>query len=332
MWLLIFFILITIFIIRKILECLSISKIKGKAVVITGCDTGFGHEAAIKCAKNGMIVFAGCLLIDSFKELENKCRKFDGEIFCFLINVADDESVKKGSEIVRNIMHDKEIDGLHGLIVNAGILGDCGPFDWMSTKEYKRVFEINTFGGMRTIEYFKEDIKKGKGRIIITASICGRIAIPNIGPYTCSKYAMEAFADVLRNEMRPFGVKVICLEPGFFKTPLIKEDAVVNMLDCVYKKCDDSIKNQYGIEYFNYIVKTTKGHLYNRSSSNYKLVSDAYYHSLISYWPYPRYQIGFDSRFIYIPISYSPTEIFDMFVALYMIVTRAPKPKGFDND
>uniref|UniRef100_A0A0K0FDA8 Estradiol 17-beta-dehydrogenase 2 n=1 Tax=Strongyloides venezuelensis TaxID=75913 RepID=A0A0K0FDA8_STRVS len=328
MWLIIVTVFVVIIGVRKFLELLTIDDVKGKAVVITGCDSGFGHDTSIKCCQNGMIVFSGCLTRDGANELEKRCSNMEGKLYTFIIDVGDDDSMRSGCEKVKQIMKKIGIYSIYGLIVNAGILGDCGPFDWISTKEYKRVFEVNTFGGMRTVECFKELVKKCRGRIIITTSICGRLVIPNIGPYTCSKFAMEAFCDILRVEMEPFGVKVICIEPGFFKTPLTKPETTVKMLERVYNNCSDNIKQQYGKEYFNYIVKQTKGHLHNRSSSNHQLVVDTYYWSLISNHPYPRYQVGFDSKYIYIPLSFIPTEISDLFVKIYMLITGAPKVIG----
>ncbi|CEF62393.1 Short-chain dehydrogenase/reductase SDR family and Glucose/ribitol dehydrogenase family and NAD(P)-binding domain-containing protein [Strongyloides ratti] len=330
MWFIIVTILVIIIGIRKFLEILTIDDIKGKVVVITGCDSGFGYETAIKCCQNGMIVFGGCLTNLGATELEKRCNKMEGKLFTFIVDVSDDDSMKSGCEKVKQIMKKLLISNIYGLIVNAGILGDCGPFDWLSTKNYKDVFEVNTFGGIRTVEHFKELIKKSNGRIIITTSVCGRVAIPNIGPYSCSKYAMEAFCDILRLEMKPFNVKVICIEPGFFKTPLTKTDNITKMLERVYNNCSDNIKQQYGKDYFNFIVKQTKEHLIYRSSSNCHLVSEAYFRSLVSYLPYSRYQIGFDSKYVFIPLSFIPTEISDLLAQLFMLIKGAPKIVGIN--
>lgn len=81
---------------------------------------------------------------------------------------------------------------------NAGIASINAPDDWLNVDHYKKVMEVNSYGVIRTCHAFKPLIKKAKGRIVIITSICARVCLPNVGPYSVSKFAVGAYADVLR--------------------------------------------------------------------------------------------------------------------------------------
>lgn len=62
--------------------------------------------------------------------------------------------------------------------------------------------------------------------MVTVASICARVGLPGLGPYSVSKYGVSAYCDVIRQELRPFGISVHVLEPGFFNTPLINREKI----------------------------------------------------------------------------------------------------------
>lgn len=128
-----------------------------------------------------------------------------------------------------------------------------GPDDWCSTKEYLASLNVNTLGAVRVCHNFLPLIKKSKvesflscvgltkgavfspprrlkdphfeGRVVTMGSTAGRLHGLYVGPYVTAKFAVEAYMDCLRLEMRPFGVSVHILEPGAFKTELLSEQA-----------------------------------------------------------------------------------------------------------
>lgn len=81
---------------------------------------------------------------------------------------------------------------------NAGVANVNAPDDWLTVDDYKSTAEVNLHGVIRTCQTFKPLIKKTKGRIVIITSSIGRLALPALGPYAVSKFAAEAYADVLR--------------------------------------------------------------------------------------------------------------------------------------
>ena len=105
------------------------------------------------------------------------------------------------------------------MINNAGIaIG--GPVEALTLTNWRDIFDVNVFAVVSITNRFLPLIRAAKGRIVNIGSISGRIASPYLGPYCASKFAVRAFSDSLRREMRSFGVKVILVEPGPISTPI----------------------------------------------------------------------------------------------------------------
>lgn len=88
--------------------------------------------------------------------------------------------------------------GLWGLVNNAGIIGQLGQVVWLEVDDYKKCFDVNLHGLIDTTVTFLPLIKRERGRIVNIASIFGRTAATSIAPYVLSKYAIEAYSDILR--------------------------------------------------------------------------------------------------------------------------------------
>jgi NAD(P)-dependent dehydrogenase (short-subunit alcohol dehydrogenase family) len=104
------------------------------------------------------------------------------------------------------------------LINNAGYAG-AGFVEEISMEEYRKQFETNVFGVIAVTKAFLPVMRKQKyGCIINVSSISGKVAFPGLSPYIASKHAIEGWSESLRLEMQPFGVKVVLIEPGSYKT------------------------------------------------------------------------------------------------------------------
>jgi 11-cis-retinol dehydrogenase len=137
------------------------------------------------------------------------------------------------------------------LVNNAGSLGVNGPDDWLIIDDYQKVMDINAMGVIRVSQKFKPLVKKAKGRMVTVASVLGRVALKSAGPYCMSKYACEAYMDVLRQEMRDFGVTVHILEPGTFcQTGIHEINAMDKLQEMVWNRTSDSTKSEYGPTFF----------------------------------------------------------------------------------
>ena len=109
-----------------------------------------------------------------------------------------------------------------GLVNNAGIQ-EIGAIETLPMDRVRGIFETNLFGPVRLIQLVLPGMRKaGAGRIVTVGSMNGKFTWPGTGYYCGTKHALEAISDSLRYELRPFGVDVVLLEPGFVKTPLGK--------------------------------------------------------------------------------------------------------------
>lgn len=187
------------YIIFKILKYLvqipKLGSLSEKWILITGCDTGFGHLAAKRFIETGINVFAGCLTEKGENEIRKICTHTD-RLITFHLDVTDSESINKALVLVKKKLPPGK--GLWGLINNAGVSGPLGAIDWITVKSYKRVLDVNLLGLINTTTKFLPLIKQDKGRIVNTASIAGRYATPYLGPYSITKYGVESFSDALR--------------------------------------------------------------------------------------------------------------------------------------
>ncbi|KAJ7317796.1 hypothetical protein JRQ81_003958 [Phrynocephalus forsythii] len=153
-----------------------------------------------------------------------------------------------------------------------------------------------------------------RGRVVNVTSVAGRMSYHG-GGYSPSKFALEAFSDSLRRELRPFGVRVSIIEPGSFLTGV----SSISSFLAIWKAVPAEIKELYGQEYWNNFHKTFVGGGWRKT--NLSLVTDCMEHALTSRYPRSRYSAGWDAKLFFIPLSYMPAAVGD-FVMTY----RWPKP------
>jgi NAD(P)-dependent dehydrogenase (short-subunit alcohol dehydrogenase family) len=133
-----------------------------------------------------------------------------------LIDVTDGASIEAAAKQVREAVGEK---GLAGLINNAGVVVS-GPLEFVPLDELRQQIEINVIGQVAVTQAFLPLLRKRKGRIVNMGSIGGKIALPFVGPYAASKFALEAITDSFRRELRGTGIEVSILQPGGVATPI----------------------------------------------------------------------------------------------------------------
>lgn len=111
------------------------------------------------------------------------------------------------------------IERLDGLVDNAGV-GLAAPLEFLAPAELLRQLDVNVVGQLRVLQAFLPALREARGRVVLMGSIQGRSALPFLGAYGMSKFALEAMADALRLELAPFGVRVAIVEPGLIATPI----------------------------------------------------------------------------------------------------------------
>ena len=127
-----------------------------------------------------------------------------------LLDVTDAEQIREAAE---------RVDELNGLVNNAGIaLGS--PLELVPVDQLRHQLEVNLVGQVAVTQALLPPLRRAKGRIVFMGSIAGRSALPFLAPYAASKHALEAVADSLRLELKPFGIPVSIVEPGSIRTAI----------------------------------------------------------------------------------------------------------------
>lgn len=182
-----------------------------KHFLITGASTGIGECCALHLAGKGHTVWAG---VRRLEDGERLARQATGPLHPVLLDVTDAQSIARAAETVR--AHTPRLDGL---VNNAGI-AVAGPLEFLPLEELRRQLEVNVVGQVAVLQGFLGLLREGRGRVVNMSSISGRVAAPLFGPYSSSKFALEALSDALRRELKPWGMEVCVVEPGNIQTPI----------------------------------------------------------------------------------------------------------------
>lgn len=179
-----------------------------KTVIITGCSTGIGHACAHYLKDRNYRVFATARKEKDVEQLASQ--GFEA----IQLDVNDSNSIQNAMDKILTKTNEK----IYGLVNNAGY-GQIGAIEDLSRKAIQDQFETNVFGLMElsnaVIPFMR---KQGYGRIINISSVLGFAAIPYIGAYTASKFAVEGLSHTLRMELHTSGIKVSLIQPGPIKT------------------------------------------------------------------------------------------------------------------
>ena len=201
--------------------------IAGKdAIVVTGTDSGIGKHAALTLAKRGFVVFCGVLDRhhgDELVQLAIDNGIDPSNIKPMLLDVTNAQHIQDAVKHVTAVVGQDH--GLYGLFNNAGIgnpvrQGEGRSIEHAPLYQVRKVMDVNFFGTWQVTQAFLPLIRQRQGRIVTNASLAGTMASPFVGPYTASKFAVEAMMDSLRRELLGLGVTVSILEPGFVATPI----------------------------------------------------------------------------------------------------------------
>ncbi len=177
----------------------------GMNVFVTGASSGIGQACAIAFAKNG------CAVTGVSRNTEEKAESFPGggSLTLRRLDVTDETAVREFIE---------KLPGVDIAVLCAG-MGVAGPAETTPSEMTRRQMEVNYFGTINAAQPCLTRMRgQGKGLLIVIGSIAGRVSIPMQSQYSASKYALEAFTDAVRMEMKKYGVRACIIEPGDTKT------------------------------------------------------------------------------------------------------------------
>lgn len=183
-----------------------------RAVVISGSSTGIGRACALALDREGFDVFAGVRRAEDGEALRAAA---SGRLEPLALDVTDPDSIAAAAQRVGEACGGR----LAGLVNNAGVAVP-GPVEGVALDELRRQLEVNVVAQVAVTQALLPMLRAARGRVVMMASIGGRVALPYISPYSASKHALEAIGDSLRQEVRRFGVEVSIVEPGSVATPI----------------------------------------------------------------------------------------------------------------
>ena len=181
-----------------------------KSILITGCSSGIGLDAALTLHKEGWRVFATCRQgtdVDRLSELG---------LESYVLDYNNDESVRAGAKEALD-----RTGGTLDALFNNGAYGIPGFIEDMPRDAIRHLFETNLFGPFQLIrEVLPAMHNQGHGKIINCSSVLGLVAMRYRGPYNASKFAMEGYTDTLRLELASSPIDVVLIEPGPIDTKI----------------------------------------------------------------------------------------------------------------
>jgi NAD(P)-dependent dehydrogenase (short-subunit alcohol dehydrogenase family) len=190
-----------------------------RSVVVTGASTGIGAACVKVLVANGFHVFGS---VRKQGDAERLSKEFGTSLTPLVFDVTDEAAVAAGAKKVEAAL---EGTTLYGLVNNAGIAVP-GPLLYLKVEDFRHQLAVNLTGQLIVTQAFAPLLgadreRKGMpGRIVMISSVGGKNALPFVGPYAASKFALEGLSESLRRELMVFGIDVVVVAPGAVATPI----------------------------------------------------------------------------------------------------------------
>jgi NAD(P)-dependent dehydrogenase (short-subunit alcohol dehydrogenase family) len=194
-------------------------------ILITGAGSGFGEGTAIGLARLGHTVIAAAQFWPQVTELRNKAAALE------LSNLRVEKlDLREPHDTAR------VADWTFDVLVNNAGIGEGGPISEIPLDLVRRNFEVNVFAPLDLTQgVVKRWVRsKTKGKIVFVSSALGVISPPMVGAYSATKHAVQAIAEAMQDELRPFGIQVQTINPGPFLTGFNE-----TMVEAAYRWVDD---------------------------------------------------------------------------------------------
>ena len=197
----------------------SQSAFRGKVILITGASSGIGEELAEQLAQQGALLTLAARRADVLAHLADRIAPAGGSR-----PLALECDVTREGDVEQAVAETVRLRGrLDIVFANAGF-GVAGLLTRLSLADYRRQFETNVFGVLRTVYAALPELTTARGQLVITGSIAGWVATPGTSAYTMSKFALRALANSITPELAQLGVALTLISPGFVESNIRRVD------------------------------------------------------------------------------------------------------------
>ena len=185
------------------------SAFAGQVAFITGASSGIGAALARELARGGADLVLAARRVDRLEAVAAEIGRSGRSCLAVACDVTVDGDLERAVAQARD-----RFERIDVVVANAGF-GVVGPLASLTLADYRRQFETNVFGVLRTIYATLAELAQTRGRLVILGSVSGWIATPGSSPYSMSKFAVRGLAEALGHELLPSGVTVTLISPGF---------------------------------------------------------------------------------------------------------------------
>jgi NAD(P)-dependent dehydrogenase (short-subunit alcohol dehydrogenase family) len=252
--------------------------------LITGASTGIGEACALHLDRLGHRVFAG---VRRTVDGERLAAQTSGRLVPVMLDVTDPEQIAAAAVTIDEAVGG---EGLHGLVNNAGTAMG-GPVEFLPLDDWRQQLEVNVLGQVAVTQAMLGLLRRATGRVVFIGSISGRLSTPLMAPYGASKFAIEAIGSSLSEELRPWGMRVVIVEPGTIATPIWdKGRATADQLEAAMP---DEARALYGgeIDRMRSMIDAQE-----RSGIPPAAVAEVVFQALSSRRPKRRYVVGVEAK------------------------------------
>jgi NAD(P)-dependent dehydrogenase (short-subunit alcohol dehydrogenase family) len=250
------------------------------SVLISGASRGIGRATALRLARAGWTVYATVRQAADGEELVAEAAGH--KVHPLQLDVTSDEQIAALAEALP--------PSLDGLVNNAGIVVS-GPLETLSADDLREQFEVNVVGAVALTNLCLPRLRTARGRVVFVSSLSGIVSTPMTGAYNASKFAIEAIADAWRLELRPWGVKVVLVEPAMTDTDLWRN--APETLEAEAAAMSEEHRDLYGehLEGMRKVVPRIQ-----KMAKPVDTVAATIERALTATRPKPRYPVGVDVR------------------------------------
>jgi short-subunit dehydrogenase len=189
-----------------------------QTVLITGASSGIGAALAWEFARRGFAVALVARRLDLVESLAAQLRAAGSEASAHRGDVTQDGDVAR---VIAELAARGAVPSV--VVANAGF-GVVGHAQGLELDDYRRQLETNLYGVLRTFHETLPALKTTRGRLAIMGSIAGHVSGPGGSAYAISKFGVRALAEALHGELKPAGIRVTLLSPGFVESDIRRVD------------------------------------------------------------------------------------------------------------